>query len=220
MELQQTRDSTKETKKAREGKAGREWRQRVTGRGERIGHLPLSRLVWWRLADSYYVLFPQTLAMSSLLLGPFPHPYLTSHLCLLHLTLSHPGPPPTQGCLTCIDTTANPGHRKKEVVREGLSTRIWEAGRDRHEVLVKPPLQHTSDMKEPTRKWHGFPAAPWNWTDCVHRASSHPKPIPTVHTNIRHKCEETRVPSSLSPCSSGFAFLEERDYGGYTHLSP
>lgn len=219
MELQQTRDSTEETEEAREGKARRDWKQRVTGKGGRIGYLLLSRFVWLRLADSYYALCPQTLTMSSLLLGPFPHPYLTSHLCLLHLTPSHPGPPPTQGCLTCIDTTANPGHRKKEVVREGLSTRICEAGRDRHEVLVKSSLQHTSDMKEPTRKWHGFPAAPWDWTDCVHRASSRPKPIPTVHTNMRHKCEETRVPSSLPPCPSVFALLEECDYERYTHLS-
>lgn len=88
MELQQTRHSTAETEEAQEGKSRREWKQGVTGEGDRTGYLPLSSLVWLRLAHSYYVLCPQTLTMSSSPLGSFPHPYLTSHLCVLHLTPS------------------------------------------------------------------------------------------------------------------------------------
>lgn len=76
MELQQTRDPTAEAEETQEGK------------GDRIGHLPLSHLVWLRLVDFYYVLCPQALTMSSSPLGAFPQPYLTSQLCLLHLTPS------------------------------------------------------------------------------------------------------------------------------------
>lgn len=179
------------------------------GKGDRTGYLPLSCLVWLRLADSYYVLC-QT--MSSSPFGPFPHPYLTSHLVFfiwLPPSPSPPGPPPTRGCLTWVDTTANIGHRKKgSCQRRALhqNMRGWQG------KTWGPSQAILYNMKEPTRKWHGFPAAPWDWTDCVHRASSCFKPIPTVHTNTRHRCEETRVPSSLLPmssrlCSSGRVWL-------------